>query len=782
MSEPQGLANLANLASLPSPIPEAPPGQVFTTEQWEILFSLLEVFVPEISTSSSDASSSISTAQLNDALAELRLYLPEGASDELARTYLSQRTVSDPTFIAVIKRKFSLYVPPSDAQGLAFIFSALNTRAGSYLLTGYTTPVHLQPLSRRTEIVCSWSTARLPLLRTIYRSFGSLARFAWINTSTDLMRMIDYPDIPKHIERNPSYEFKFHDFASASTSTTLSTDVIVVGSGCGAGVVASHLSRAGVKVLVLERAYHFPSTHFPMRSQDAGEHLYLNGGVISSDDGSIGILSGSTLGGGGTVNWSASLQPQYAVRKEWAETGLPHFLGAEFQDCLDTVCTRMGVAAANDPESLSKIEHNFANTTLLEGARRLGMAGHVVPQNTGSKKHFCGSCIYGCASTVKQGPLNHWFPDAAALGAEFIEGCLVDEVIFSDKQTATGVKATWTSRDRKTTRPLTINAKRVIVAAGALNSPLVLLRSGLTNPQIGANLYLHPTNTTWAVWKQRTDPWDGAILTSAVTSLEDQDGLHHGVKLEVTCAHPGIGLLTYPWRATGSLDALSNSTSTSTSNADKDKNQTGALHSALRWKIDAAKHGHATGFIAITRDQDTGRAYIDPKDPTRQRLRVAYTTSARDSAKILEGILANARLLFVMGAREIDTGHTGTRRFVRPSAAARDGDTSKPSEDDDEAAFEAWIAEVKAAGLTSPDPVLLGSAHQMGTCRMSSSAKTGVVDSLGRVWGTKGLYVADSSCFPTASGVNPMVTTMGIAEWVSRGIVRELGEGRSSGL
>lgn len=750
---------LASLASLPSPIPEPPPDQVFTSEQWDVLFSIMEVFLPELSTAAQDADSSISTAQLDEAMAELRRYLPEGASDDVAKRYLSERTISNPTFISAVKRKLNLYVPKSDAQGLGFIFSALNTRAGSYLLTGYTTPIHLQPLVTRTEIVCGWATARLPLLRTIHRSIGSLAKFTWINTSTNLLRMIDYPDIPKHIERNPTYDFKFHDFTSSSTPTTLSTDVIIVGSGCGAGVTASHLSRAGLKVLVLERAYHFPSTHFPMRSQDAGEHLFLNGGVIASDDGSTGILAGSTLGGGGTVNWSASLQPQHSVRKEWADMGLPHFLSTEFQDCLDTVCSRMGAARANDPVALSKVEHNFANSTLLEGARRLGMHGRIVPQNTASKRHFCGSCIYGCASTDKQGPANNWFPDAAAHRTEFIEGCLVDEITFSsDRTTATGVKAIWTSRDRKTTRTLSITAKRVVVAAGALNSPLVLLRSGLTNPQIGANLYLHPTSTSWAVWKQRTDPWDGPILTTAVDALEDTDGQHPGgVKLEVTCAHPGIGLLSYPWRATETLNA--------------DKKVGGQLHSALRFKINVAKHGHGTGFFALTRDQDPGRVYLDPKDPTRQTLRVAYTTSARDRAKILEGTLANARIMFIMGAQEIDTGNTSIRRFVRPGAR----DAAKTAQDD-EAAFEAWLAEVEAAGVTSPDPMLMGSAHQMGTCRMSSGPKTGVVDSLGRVWGTKALYVADASCFPTASGVNPMVTTMAIAEWVSRGIVRELGK------
>jgi len=757
---------LSSLASLPSPIPEPPPGEAFTSEQWDVLFSIMEVFLPELSTAAQDADSSISTTQLDEAMAELRRYLPEGASDDVAKKYLSERTLSDPAFITAIKRKLNQYVPKSDTQGLGFILSALNTRAGSYLLTGYTTPIHLQPLTTRTEIVCGWAVARLPLLRTMHRSIGALAKCAWINTSIGLLKVIDYPDVPKHIERNPTFDYNFHDFTSSSTPTTLSADVVIVGSGCGAGVTASHLSRAGLKVLVLERGYHFPSTHFPMRSEDAGEHLFLNGGVMSSDDGSTGIIAGSTFGGGGTVNWSASLQPQHSVRKEWADMGLPHFLSTEFQDCLDTVCSRMGVAKANDPVALSKVEHNFANSTLLEGARRLGMHIHIVPQNTGSKRHLCGSCIYGCASTDKQGPVNNWFPDAATRGTEFIEGCLVDEITFSsDRTTATGVKATWTSRDRKIMRTLDITAKRVIVAAGALSSPLVLLRSGLTNPQIGANLYLHPTSTTWAVWKQRTDPWDGPILTTAVDALDDTDGRHPGgVKLEVTCAHPGIGLLTYPWRAAETLNASKDSSSSQ-----------GNLHSALRFKINAAKHGHATGFFALTRDQDPGRVYLDPKDATRQTLRIAYTASARDRAKILEGTLANVRIMFTMGAEEIDTGNTSIRRFVRPSA--RDG--SKTAQDD-EAEFETWLAEVKAAGVTSPDPMTMGSAHQMGTCRMSSGPKAGVVDSLGRVWGTRGLYVADSSCFPTASGVNPMVTTMAIAEWVSRGIVRELGKARLS--
>ena len=62
----------------------------------------------------------------------------------------------------------------------------------------------------------------------------------------------------------------------------------------------------------------------------------------------------------------------------------------------------------------------------------------------------------------------------------------------------------------------------------------------------------------------------------------------------------------------------------------------------------------------------------------------------------------------------------------------------------------------------------------MGTCRMSARAADGVVDPRGRVWGATDLYVADASVFPSASGVNPMITNMAIADWITQGVDRDL--------
>jgi choline dehydrogenase-like flavoprotein len=708
------------LATLVAPLPPGPEGELFTPDQWAILLSICEVFVPALEIS-----------EVNKSAFQL---LPEGADKTTISDYLSESVTTLQGFKPAVHRKLGHYVPTSGLAPLSMILSTLNTRLGSLALTGYQNPISSQPLEIRTAIVKGWSVSYLPPLRALFRSLSGLTISTWVNLSPTLPKMIGFPSVPKHVERNPSFEFTFKQFPPSSVPAEITTDVVIIGSGCGAGVCASRLSASGLKVLVLEKSYHHPSSHFPMSAEAAGVQLMENGFAVLSDDNSTAVLAGSTWGGGGTVNWSASLQPQSFVREEWAAEGLSHFTSAEFQSCLDSVCSTMGVCPMTDHSGLAKIEHNFANATLIEGARRLGMAAETVPQNTGGKKHWCGYCSAGCASATKNGPANKWLPDAAAHGAEFIEGFWAEKILFSDEKTATGVSGLWTSRDRLTTCPITIHASKVIVSAGTLHSPLLLLRSGLTNPNIGKNLHLHPVSAIACVFPHTVNPWEGPILTAAIPSLENLDGQHHGPKIECIASTPCYTLPFTPWR-------------------------TGPSHPspALDFKATAAKLHRMAGYISLQRDADTGSVYPDPQDP--RRVRIRYTVSKRDAAGILEGVIAASRIAETMGASEVHVTHSGVEPWVRSSSTS--------------SSFDSWIAGVRKIGITSPDPCTIGSAHQMGTCRMAVDPRYGVVDGDGRVWGTEGLWVADASVFPSASGVNPMVTTMGIAEWICRGVLGE---------
>jgi choline dehydrogenase-like flavoprotein len=184
------------------------------------------------------------------------------------------------------------------------------------------------------------------------------------------------------------------------------------------------------------------------------------------------------------------------------------------------------------------------------------------------------------------------------------------------------------------------------------------------------------------------------------------------------------------------------------------------------FKLDAARLRHAAGFIAITRDRDSGGVRADPDtgDPV-----IDYTPSPFDAANTLEGVLAVAKVCYITGAREIRALLPGTRPFVRPQTQSPEVEKLGVAEP----AFVAWLAEVKRAG-NRPPLAPYSSAHQMGTCRMSSHAGAGVIDPKGRVWEAEGLFIADASVFPSASGVNPMVTNMAIADHIARGIAEEL--------
>tara|TARA_R110002003_G_scaffold1489_9_gene23134 strand:+ start:4241 stop:5881 length:1641 start_codon:yes stop_codon:yes gene_type:complete len=534
------------------------------------------------------------------------------------------------------------------------------------------------------------------------------------------------------------HDYEFLQFPPGTKPEIIETDVVIVGSGCGGAVSAKNLTEAGHRVLVVEKAYHWTPDHFPMSEVNGWNHLFMNGAFISSDDTSTNIIAGQSWGGGGTVNWSASLQTQGYVRNEWAARGLPFFTSAEFQDSLDRVCGRMGV-------STDYIQHNPGNAHLLEGARKLGWSHKAVPQNTGGKQHLCGHCTFGCGSCEKQGPVVSFLPDAAQAGATFIEGFHAEKIIFSKqggKKVATGVMGTWKSRDVNggvvgdpvTTRKVLIKAKRIIVSAGTMQSPLLLLRSGLTNPQIGRNLYVHPVTVMGAIHQEDISPWEGGILTSVVSEFENLDHKGHGVKLEATNMIPSSWLIWLDWKG------------------------------GLQYKLDVARMKHMVGYISIARDRDTGRVYPDPIDG---RVRFQYSPSKFDKRHIMEGLLALAKIQYVQGASEIFTVIPGMRPFIRDPTMPQSGEGINDPD------FQAWLDEIKTRGFPTPESVFV-SAHQMGTCRMSAEEKGGVVDPQGKVWGTEGLYVADASVFPSASGVNPMVTNMAISDWISRGVAKGL--------
>src|SRR3954447_20401835 len=252
--------------------------------------------------------------------------------------------------------------------------------------------------------------------------------------------------------------------------TALEADAVVVGSGAGGAVVAATLAKQGQKVLVLEAGGYYNEADFNQLELPAYQSMYWRGGPTPTADLNVTILAGATLGGGTVVNWTNSLKTKPHVREQWArEHGLEGVDGPEFDRHLDAIFTRLNV---NDACS----DFNKAHEKMRAAAERLGWSFRTILRNTDPATYdpaVAGSMGFGDVSGSKQSTQKTFLQDAADHGADFVVHAFATR-ITTDGGRASGVEAVLADGTS-----VTVRAKTVVVACGALESPALLLRSGL---------------------------------------------------------------------------------------------------------------------------------------------------------------------------------------------------------------------------------------------------------------------------------------------------------------
>jgi choline dehydrogenase-like flavoprotein len=180
----------------------------------------------------------------------------------------------------------------------------------------------------------------------------------------------------------------------------------------------------------------------------------------------------------------------------------------------------------------------------------------------------------------------------------------------------------------------------------------------------------------------------------------------------------------------------------------------GLLGASIPWwgaeyhRARASESRRLAPFIAIVRDRGEGRITVDRDG---QPL-VRYTNGPLERALLERGMVESVRLHAAAGARRIFTLHT-------------------PPLERDATDADELIADIGRRGVAA-NSVPVFSAHQMSSCRIGRDRATSVADPDGQVWGVRGLYVTDASAFPSASGVNPMLTVMALARRTAQRIAR----------
>jgi glycine/D-amino acid oxidase-like deaminating enzyme len=274
--------------------------------------------------------------------------------------------------------------------------------------------------------------------------------------------------------------------------TTLEADVAIIGSGAGGSVIAAKLAAAGLDVVVLEMGGYYNEADFNQLELWAWQNLYWRGGPTPSADMNVTLQAGSCLGGGTVVNWTNSLRTRDWVREQWAgEHGLIDVATDAFDRHLDAVWKRIEV---NDGCS----ELNRPQQAMRRAAERLGWSFATVNRNWDRSRHdpaVAGYLGFGDQSGAKRSTLHTYLQDAADRGARFLVGCFAQRVVVEHGRAA-GVEAVWSDRAAGRSARVTVRCPQVVVAAGALESPAVLLRSRIGGPAVGHNLRLHPCTAT----------------------------------------------------------------------------------------------------------------------------------------------------------------------------------------------------------------------------------------------------------------------------------------------
>jgi choline dehydrogenase-like flavoprotein len=597
----------------------------------------------------------------------------------------------------------SLNPRAAERRQFAQLLSAWDTRLVTALGGGGLSRFSRLPPERREAVLLSWCDSRLPQRRAAFQALrkGVLLMY-WMlpehgGRANPAWEAIGYPG-PLGPPADPPP--RALQPLAVSGDTELDCDVAVVGSGAGGATAAAVLAKAGLDVIVLEAGGHYEDADFDGGELSGFSRLYLGGGGMASHDQSVGLLAGQCLGGGTVVNYTASFRTPDEVREEWAGHGVPAFLSEEYGRSLDSVCERIGVNEEHVPPSAR-------DDLTRRGLAELGWHAAACPRNVRGcdQGAVCGQCGFGCTRGAKQSALKTWLADAQEAGARMVVRAPGQRVVL-ENGAARGVEARTEDGHR-----VTVRSRAVVAACGALHTPALLRRSGLSNRNIGRHLRLHPVTIVWGVFDEEIHPWQGSVIGLYSDEHRWLDG-GYGVKYETAAINPDLLIAFAPWRGS-------------------------RAHAELALALD-----HTQGIGVLLRDRDGGEVKIgrDGQPVVRYRL------SDYDAAHMRTGLDGAARILEAAGARRVFSSHA---RWVAYEPGADGG-------------REAFVRDADGCGW-GPGEVVLYSFHIMGTARMGGSSATSACDPGGQAWEARDLVVCDGSAFPTSSGVNPMVSIEAVA-------------------
>ena len=481
---------------------------------------------------------------------------------------------------------------------------------------------------------------------------------------------------------------------TATSGAVLRADAVVVGSGAGGAPAAARLAEAGFEVLVLEAGPRFSGADF---QPDEAAMTARLGRATATASGAQNLYAGACVGGSTVVNDALCWRTPPEVLERWRrENGLSDLTDAAFAPFVQSVWE--AIHAETTPRS-----HLNRNAHRLElGARRLGWSGEAMARNVRGCARL-GRCNWGCPTNAKQSALVGYLPRAERAGARVLANTQVTRVRVTGGAVA-GVEALQRGGSpEEAPAPLRIDAPLVLLAAGVLETPALLLRSGLSaGDAVGRGLQFHSSAIATARFAEPVHGYFGPTMSWAVTEFSDVNGrAGPGFMLENTAVHPLVTATSLPGF--------------------------GAEHERAM-----AALPHLARAVVVLRDQTRGRVTVDSQG----RARYEHALEDSDVERLRGALRELARAYLAADALEVWLPVNGL-------APIRD---------------ETDLARLDAAPLDPTRFSFLYAVHLFGGASLGGSRETGACRPDGALWDVRGLYVTDASALPSNTGVNPQVT------------------------
>ena len=524
----------------------------------------------------------------------------------------------------------------------------------------------------------------------------------------------EHPAVPS--ELSPAAHQRTQRACDLPAGETLECDIVVIGSGAGGAVAAYELAAAGHAVLLVEEGRYFGRSDFTGPSFYLQRLLYRSAGSTATLGNTvIPVPVGRTVGGTTTVNSGTCYRMPERIYADWqTHHGLAEYTEAALAPSYERVEAVLGVQPA-----ASRLVGAAANA-VGKACDELGYVHGPLRRNAPDCDGQ-GLCCFGCPTDAKRSTNVSYVPLALQAGAQLLTEAKAEHLLIEHGR-AVGVKVrpttkTGTSQHSDDQALLTIRAQAVVVACGALMTPVLLqsdpvVRQALgRSGALGSNLTIHPAAAALAVFDQPLHSCQAIPQGYAIEEFHREGILFENAFLPLDLTAMSVTMLGPDFmRTMAAYDRLA-----------------------------------CFGFFI----EDSTVGTVRPGPGGRPLLR--YDLTEHDTARLRRGMDILAQIYFQAGASQVSCGIAGHELLRTRDDQMR----------------------LRRARLSASD-FELTAYHPLGSARMGADRRSSVVDAQLQAHDLPGLYIFDGSVLPTSPAVNPQLTIMAVVSRAARSLAARL--------